>query len=196
VDSEYLLQRFENMLVRLHEAYDGIGHSSGRPYLYFVYSPEHDQLVRRLVDERMHDDGDLHYFHLDLVRLTQETLAGQEEKRSAMLNDPNKGPGVADSIMRLWARHVRRAIQEHVDAVPEVSRPVVVLRGLAALHPLGNPTMLMEAVAEVEPRHPTTNMTVPVVLLIPGTHPPQTSRTYCFLGLEALQLSFYRGEEI
>jgi len=71
-----------------------------------------------------------------------------------------------------------------------------VLYGLAALHPLGNPTNLMEAVAEQEPRDPTTNKIVPVVLLVPGTHPPQTSRTYLFLGLENEQLSFYRGEEI
>jgi hypothetical protein len=34
-----------------------------------------------------------------------------------------------------------------------------------------------------------------IVLLVPGIRPPQTSREYLFLGLERLDLSFYRGEE-
>ena len=67
---------------------------------------------------------------------------------------------------------------------------------MAALYPLGNPTHLMEAIAEREPRDPHTNKVIPFVLLVPGTHPPQSSRTYDFLGLEDQRLSFYRGEEI
>jgi hypothetical protein len=74
-------------------------------------------------------------------------------------------------------------------------RPVIVLRGLAALHPLGTPTGLMEELAEQEPRDPATNRIVPIVLLIPGIRPPQTSRTYRFLGVESLKSAFYRGEE-
>ena len=37
-----LEQRFTDAVGRLHTAYDNIGHSSGRPYLYFVYPPEHE----------------------------------------------------------------------------------------------------------------------------------------------------------
>lgn len=69
------------------------------------------------------------------------------------------------------------------------------LRGLAALHPLGNPTNLMEAIAEQETRDPATGQMAPVVLLVPGLRPPQSSRTYLFLGQETLHLQFYRGEE-
>ena len=76
------------------------------------------------------------------------------------------------------------------------SRPVVVLRGLAALHPLGNPTSLMEAVAEQELRDPGSGRAIPVVLLVPGLRPPGSSRTYLFLGREDLSLQFYRGEEV
>ena len=101
-----LEERFDNMLARLHEAYDGIGHSSGRPYLYFVYPPEKDQYVRRLADDRMHGDDSLHYIHIDLVRLTIDSLAGQEEKRAALLNDPVKGANAGTSIVRLWARRL------------------------------------------------------------------------------------------
>jgi len=75
-------------------------------------------------------------------------------------------------------------------------RPVVVLHGLAALHPLGNPTSLMEQIAEREPHDPCTKRIVPFVLLVPGLRPPGTSRTYLFLGREDLRLEFYRGEEV
>jgi hypothetical protein len=193
---EYLEERFDNMLARLDEAYDGIGHSSGRPYLYFVYPPEREQYIRRLARDRMQGNGDLHCIHIDLIRLTIDSLAGQEEKRAALLNDPVKGSNAGTSIVRLWARRLAKEIETGLAAVDSGTRPVVVLHGVAALHPLGNPTNLMELVAENEPRNPYTGQTVPVVLLVPGTHPPQASRTYFFLGLPEARLTFYRGEEM
>ena len=54
----------------------------------------------------------------------------------------------------------------------------------------------MEFVSEHEPRNPKTDTIVPIVLLIPGTRPPQTSRRYLFLGQERLRFDFYRGEEM
>ncbi len=72
---------------------------------------------------------------------------------------------------------------------------MVVLKGLAALHPIGNPTSLMEAIAEQEPRDPASGQIVPFVLLVPGSRPPQSSRTYLFLDREDIRLEFYRGEE-
>ncbi len=54
----------------------------------------------------------------------------------------------------------------------------------------------MEGIAEQEPRDPLTNRIVPIVLLVPGTRPAQTSRQYRFLGLDRRTLDFYRGEEL
>jgi len=196
ISADLLKERFDNMLARLHEAYDVIGHSSGRPYLYFVYPPEKDQYIRRLADDRMHGDASLHYIHIDLLRLTIASTAGQEEKRAALLNDPVKGSNAGMSIVRLWARQLAKEIESSLADLDVSKKPVVVLRGVAALHPLGNPTNLMESVAENEPRNPHTGHTVPVVLLVPGTHPPQASRTYYFLGLPEARLAFYRGEEM
>jgi hypothetical protein len=197
---DYLEQRFELMAARLHEAYDGIGHSSGRPYLYFVYPPEKEQFIRRLADEQMGEggapSGTLHFLHIDLLRLTIESLAGQEEKRAELLNDPMRSSGAQTSIVRLWARRLGKEIERQLAEEDAKAHPVVVLRGLAALHPLGNPTSLMEAVAEEEPRHPRTGRTVPVVLLVPGAHVPGASRTYLFLGRAGERLTFYRGEEM
>lgn len=193
---DLLEERFDTMLARLDEAYDGIGHSSGRPYLYFVYPPEKDQYIRKLADDRMHSGTSLHYIHIDLVRLTIESLAGQEERRAELLNDPVKGANARTSIVRLWARRLAKEIEASLEDLDPGKRPVVVLRGVAALHPLGNPTSLMESVAESEPRNPYTGHTIPVVLLVPGTHQPQASRTYYFLGLPDARLTFYRGEEM
>lgn len=189
-------ERLDLLLLRLRTAYDGIGHSSGRPYVYFIYEPQNEQRIRRLVDELLVSDGNLCFYHLDLLPLTIATLKGQEEKRQQLLNDPLKAGGTAVAVTRLWARSLSREINGKLATPPGSGRPVVVLRGLAALHPLGNPTALMEALAEQEPRDPKTGAIVPIVLLVPGIRPPQTSRRYLFLGLEESRLDFYRGEEI
>lgn len=195
--SDELQQRLDVLIYRLRSAYDGIGHSSGRPYIYFVYPPEQERAVQRMVDEQFRSEASLIFHHIDLLPLTIQSLAGQEERRQQLLNDPLKTGSVTEAIMRLWARAVSRTINARLEAAqPEGGRPVMVLRGLAALHPLGNPTTLMEFLAEQEPRHPGNNTIVPIVLLIPGIRPPQTSRRYLFLGQERLRLDFYRGEEM
>ncbi len=194
--SDDLQQRLDILLHRLRTNYDGIGHSSGRPYVYFVYPPEQERTVQRLVDEQLRSDNVLFIHHIDLLPLTITSLAGQEERRQQLLNDLAKKDSVAEAMMRLWARTVSREITARLAHTHQEGRPVIVLRGLAALHPLGNPTALMEFLAEQEPRNPRTNTVVPIVLLLPGIRPPQTSHRYLFLGQERLRFDFYRGEEM
>ena len=196
-------ERLHYLVERLRTAYDSIGHSSGRPYIYFVYPPEQERAMRRLAAEHLRASGGLCFHHVDLLDVTIEALADQEARRQDLLNDPSRGGGAAESILRLWARAVTRFIADALAvcgpaealSAPE-SRPVVVLRGLAALHPLGNPTTMMEAVAEQELRAPGSGRAIPVVLLVPGLRPSGSSRTYLFLGREDLSLQFYRGEEV
>ena len=190
-----LADRLRQLHHRLRTAYDGIGHSSGRPYVYFVYPPDQERATRRLVDDEFQSDAALTFYHIDLLPLTMQSLAGQEQRREALLNDPATSDGAKESIVRLWARALNRAIGAQIEAVPATGYPVVVVRGLAALHPLGTPTGLMEALAEQEPRDPASGRIVPIVLLIPGVRPPQSSRIYLFLGQERLKQDFYRGEE-
>lgn len=182
---------------RLRTSYESIGHSSGRPYIYFVYPPAHRHTLElyRLVDLELHSGPELTFYHLDVLPIVLRSTAGQESRREELLSSPTTSQGAAGSLLRLWARAVRQAITTALEAEPARGRPVVVLRGLAALHPLGTPTGLMEVLAEQEPRDPRTEQIVPIILLVPGIRPPQSSRTYLFLGLEALRLDFYRGEE-
>jgi hypothetical protein len=195
--SDEFQQRLDVLLYRLHTTYDGIGHSSGRPYIYFVYPPEQERTVQRMIDEQLRSDTTLCFHHIDLLPLTIKSLTGQEERRQQLLNDPLKLSSTAEAMMRLWARTLSREITTKLEETAQQGRkPVVVLRGLAALHPLGNPTALMEFLAEQEPRDPGTNTVIPIVLLIPGIRPPQTSRRYLFLGQERLRFDFYRGEEM
>jgi len=196
-------ERLHYLIERLQTAYASIGHSSGRQNIYFVYPPEQERILRRLAGEHLRSGGGLCFHHVDLLDVTIDALADQEARRQDLLNDPNRGAGAAESILRLWARAVTRVIADALttcegtesSAMPG-GRPVVVLHGLAALHPLGNPTSLMEAVAEQELRDPGSGRAIPVVLLVPGLRPPGSSRTYLFLGREDLSLQFYRGEEV
>lgn len=190
-----LQNRLDYLIERLRSTYDGIGHSSGRPYVYFVYDPSLESQMRRLADEQLQSDAQLTFHPIDVLRITIDSLDGQEEQRQQLLNDPKK-TNSATGIVRLWARRTASAIDASLEKTKDGERPVIILQGLAALHPLGTPTALMEFLAEQEPRNPRTGAIVPILLLIPGTRPPQTSRVYLFLNQERLRLDFYRGEEI
>ncbi|HEU5374061.1 MAG TPA: hypothetical protein VFV38_01350, partial [Ktedonobacteraceae bacterium] len=172
--SEDLAERFEYLIERLRTAYANIGHSSGRPYIYFVYEPSMESQAWHLADMHLRTDLHLTFCHINLLPLTIASLEGQEEQRQALLNDPRKTNSAA-GIVRLWVRRTSEQINASLEGMQEDERPVIVLRGLAALHPLGTPTSLMEFLAEHEPRHPRTNAIVPIVLLIPGRRPPQSS---------------------
>ncbi len=54
-----MAERLGYLKYRLRSTYDGIGHSSGRPFVYFVYPPGQERAVRRLVDEQLRNTGDL-----------------------------------------------------------------------------------------------------------------------------------------
>ena len=190
-----LEERLEYLEKRLRSNYNSIGQSSGRPYIYFVYDPWQERLVQRLVKDRLRSNAQLTFYLIDILKITIESLKGQEEMRQRLLNNPLR-TDAADAIMRLWTREISSTIRAKLQETQENQRPVVVLYNLAALHPIGNPTSLMEFVAEQEPRNPRSHTIVPIVLLVPGFRPPQTSRLYNFLDQERLQLDFYRGEEI
>ena len=192
---DLLSHRLEEVRTRVRTAYDGIGHSSGRPYIYFVYPPEQERAVRRQIDDTLRSDEIICFHHLDLLTLTIAAIKDQEERRQQLLADP-RAPGAAGDILRRWARALLQAITATLESPATSGKPAIVLSGLAALHPLGNPTTMMESIAEQEPRDPHTNRVLPIILLVPGTRPAQTSRQYRFLGLERCTLDFYRGEEL
>lgn len=192
---EELQARFDYLIDRLRIAYDGIGHSSGRPYIYFVYHPTLELEVRRMVTEYMRNNAELSFHHIDLLPLTVESVADQEMRIQGFLADPQRKKEAVDAIVHLWTRVLLQKIALELENT-EAQHPVIVLSGLAALHPLSHPRMLMEFLAQNEPRNPRTHAIVPIVVLVPGTRPPQMSRCYYFLGQERLLLDFYRGEEI
>src|SRR5260370_23741701 len=101
-----------------------------------------------MVDEQLRSDNVLSIHHINLLPLTITSLAGQEERRQQLLNDPAKKDSVAEAMMRLWARTVSRGVTARLTHSHQAGRPVIGLRGLAALHPFGNPTALMEFLAE------------------------------------------------
>jgi len=187
--------RLDDLIKRLQTAYDGIGHNSGRPYVYFVYPSKQESTLQRMMREQLRNNTHLFFHCLDLLPLTIQCLEGQEERRQELLDKPRTQKSTVDSIVALWKERIYAVI---IDALSEAQidkRPVVVLYGLAALHPLTNPSVLMEYIADKPPRNPHNGTIIPIVVFIPGSRPPLGSRQYYFLDLEP-QLDFYRGEEI
>lgn len=195
---EQLEQRLGFLRTRLQSAYDGLGQSSGRPYLYFVYSPDADQQVRRFVDELFTMLPSMHTIRIDLLDLTMDALRGEEEGREAVLlhPDPAVSTMAPSDIADLWQDELRITMQQALEDVPPGSRPLFLLEGLAALHPLTNPTAVMEKFAEHSLDNPATGRPVPIVLLVPGFRVPNTGRMYYFLKQSSQQLKMYRGEDV
>src|SRR6266576_5317854 len=121
--SDEFQQRLDVLLYRLHTAYDGIGHSSGRPYIYFVYPPEQEREVQRMIDEQLRSDTTLCFHHIDLLPLTIKSLTGQEERRQQLLNDPLKRSSTAEAVMRLWTRAISRDITARLESAQQEGRP-------------------------------------------------------------------------
>jgi hypothetical protein len=198
--NEQLERRLHLLMERLRTSYDGIGHSSGRPYVYFVYDPADESRWSDLFAEHFRNDSPASvplYFHIiDILPITIASFEGDEEGRQEVLNDPMLVAEGRREIVELWSDNIRERIVADVAQTPVGRCPVAVLYGLAALHPLGTPTSLMEFLAETEPRDERTGRVVPIVVLVPGYLAPRTSRFYHFLDREQPLLDFYRGEEI
>ena len=73
-----LQQRLDYLIERLRSNYGSIGHSSGRPYVYFVYHPSLESQMRRFADDQLQSDAQLSFHHIDLLRITIDSLAEQE----------------------------------------------------------------------------------------------------------------------
>jgi hypothetical protein len=195
---EQLEQRFSSLRTRIQTAYEGLGQSSGRPYLYFIYSPEADQQIRRLIDELFSVLPSMYIIRVDVLDLTIDTLSGEEAAREALLvdADPAKSKVAPREIAGIWQEELRELVERKLEAATSTARLIVFLEGLAALHPLTNPTAVMEAFAEHTIDNPSTGRPVPIVLFVPGFLVPHMSRTYHFLTQTSQPLLMYRGEDV
>ncbi|MEI6776495.1 MAG: hypothetical protein WCK70_06310 [Chloroflexales bacterium] len=195
---EHLEQRLAFLRTRVQSAYDGLGQSTGRPYLYMVYPPDADLQVRRRIDELFTVIPSLYPVRIDLLHLTLDTLRGEEAGREATLTNPDLAISTTapSDIAALWQDELRYAMQQAVETTPPGLRPLILLEGLAALHPLTNPTVVMEQFAEHRLDNPATGRPVPIVLFVPGFRVPHTSRAYYFLTQTPQPLLMYRGEDV
>lgn len=191
-----LTERLAILRNRLQTAYDGLGQSSGRPYLYVVYPPTDELVIRRLIGQELMSMPGLTPLRIDVLQVTLTAMAGEEADRETLLQKPLEGKQAASDIAGIWIRAVRRRMLTELKKSVADQRPVVLLEGLAALHPLTTPSAMMEAFAEQAIDHPRTERPVPIVLFVPGFQPPHMSRMYQFLDAKANTLPMYRGEDI
>ena len=143
-----------------------------------------------------HEDASLAFVLIDLLPLTIESFEGDSEGRSHVLNDPLLAETARREIVQLWSDVLCEKIVAEVAGTPVGKRPVAILYGVAALHPMGTPTDLMAFVAETEPRDQRTGRAVPIVVFVPGYSPSYLSgQFYHFLDPQGPRLQFYRGTE-
>jgi hypothetical protein len=161
-----------------------------------VYDPqENDTLFPEVLAHYMHKDESLAFAAFDLVQVTIESLKDKEETYEQVLSDPVLEEVARQEIVQLWAETICERIVADVAQMPVGRRPIVILYGVAALHPLGTPTQLMQLVAETEPRDERTGRAIPIVVFVPG-YLPQYKSGYHFLDRESPVLSFYLGESV
>lgn len=154
--------------------------------------------MHRLIDEHFTNVPSIYCIRLDLLTITIDSLQGEEQIRQELLADPDiSKSGVApEDIATLWQYEIRDHIERILSDTPQGVRPLVLLEGLAALHPLTNPTAMMEKFAEQSFNNPATGRPVPVVLFVPGYLLAHTSRTYHYLTQASEPLLLYRGEDL
>ncbi len=195
---EQLEQRLTHLRTRIQTAYEGLGQSSGRPYVYFVYPPAAHQQVQRFIEELFMALPSLYAIRVDLLDLTIAALRGEELAREALMIDPDisKSSVAPQEIAGIWQEELREYVLGELAEAPANARPIVFFEGLAALHPLTNPTAVMEQFAEHSLDNPVNGRPVPIVLFVPGFPVRHMSRTYHFLTEASQPLLMYRGEDI
>lgn len=132
---------------------------------------------------------------IDLLALSIESLSGQEQHRQELLErDP---VSQARAIEGVWVHKTRAEIEKMFASVTVEDKPVAMLYETAALHPISHPSAFMARWDDDDPLcHPKTGKSIPIVLFLPGYHPPLSSRSYHFLSRQHQALTFYCGEEI
>ena len=185
-------QRLRLLVEKVHARYECLGHSARYPYVSFVYDPDDEKILPELLLKFFYEDEHLFFTIIDLLPLSIESVESGEEERDIALNDPMLAQNARHEIVQLWSDVLCEKIMADVAVTPVGKRPVAILYGLAAVHPLGTPTQLIELMAEMELHDERTGHAVPIVVFIPGYLPPQT-HGYRFLNPESPLLPFSQG---
>jgi hypothetical protein len=159
-------QRLRLLAEKVQTHYESL--NSGYPYLYFVYDPDDENILPEIILKYFPSDECLSFAPIDLLKVSIESIEGDEEEREYELNDPMLASEARREIVQLWSEAISKRIVADVAVTPVDKRPVALLYGVAALHPLGTPTQLMLCIAEMEPRDERTGRAVPIVVFIPG----------------------------
>ena len=103
-------QRLAQVAERFAQGYRTIGQSANHPYLSFVCDPDAERLMQALLPSLLQDIPPFVVHQVDLLSITIESLAGQEERRQQFLNDPRTRADQAQSILGVWARETKNTL--------------------------------------------------------------------------------------
>lgn len=172
----------------IRNRYDHIGRKTGAPFLAVIYDPEAErQVLTRWRDRADSLRPDFALAELDVAEIVSDSVQelGGPQVVAELMSNPMPGSDPSAELARVWLSAICRAVRQAL-LDSGLGRPVAVLEGLAALHPVSGPRALMQALWDED--H--TSLNGPVVLLVPGriVH----AKNYLFLGEK--DEFMYRGD--
>ncbi len=179
---------------RLKYHYEHIGRKSGYPFLGIVYPPEMESAVLKewgILSKSLEDEFD--FCTIDILEVTHSVVESVGvDIIVENIEEPMPGSNPEQELGHMW---VNKAAGEVTDCLIETSsnenkgserKKVIVLTRLAALYPAATPKQLMQTLWNSS----NTNLTTPVVVLIPGTFIEK--RVYKFVN--KVREFMYRGD--
>jgi len=181
-------QKLRQAIERITTRYEHIGRKTGAPFLAIVYPPDSEREVLRewktLTDSLC---SDYDFREIDAMALTVvETKKHGVQNIISLLEDPMPGSNAESELGQIWVTAVANAVKEKSQKPSKGKRIVVVLKGLAALHPVTGPRAVMQTLWDSQQ----SILDGPVVVFIPGSL--VESRVYKFLNLR--EEFMYRGD--
>ena len=179
--------KIHEAIERLRDRYDLIGRKTAAPFLAVIYPAEDERAFLKewhsLAETQLRESA---VVHLDLLASTSRAL--QDLGLDAVVDAiaaPMPGSNPEQELGAMWTRAVADEVQAAA-AAHVGRRPVVVLEGMAALHPATPPGAVMHALWDGGRGAPD----CVVVLLIPGELVER--RVYRFLG--SVEEFMYSGD--
>lgn len=186
--SEDWLTKLRQAIERIRTRYDHIGRKTGAPFLAIVYPPESEREVLRewstLTDSLCSEYDFREIDVMDLTMMEAEKLGVQNIV--SLLNDPMPGSPAESELGQIWVTSVANAVKEVSKESSQGKRPIIVLKGLAALYPVTGPRAVMQSLWDSQQ----SILNGPVVVFIPGSL--REPRVYKFLNL--IEEFMYRGD--
>ncbi|KAF5051995.1 hypothetical protein DSECCO2_413260 [anaerobic digester metagenome] len=167
--------------------YDAIGRTTGVPFLAIIYPPGEERGFWHELEVRLNAlSPGIESRYVDLLGLTTRVIEETGiDQVVEVLEDPFLATQAESDLARLWLDAVRDEVRA-TGEMTGVGRPIIVIKGSAALFPVAGPFMLMQTLWNDE----ASRLACPILIPIPGSR--SGPRSYRFL--DRIDELMYRGD--